>query len=181
MWQQPLYLSAQFRCRFSCASLGRCCSAGLSSRCRPSCRRFLSGRFLGQPTTVSLLKDTTRRSAARQNQTRTLIRPERTFPRHPPMIARAVALVSFPFAPSSTSSPDPSSLQRLMVLFPELIQYSCSASKSMERPGKHRRRHVTDEGVPSPARSPVESSTHRRGLSDWRRGCCDCCHLCWPC
>lgn len=54
------------------------------------------------------------------------------------MIARAVALVSFPFTPSSTSSSEPSSLQRLMVLFPELIQYSCSVSKSMERPGKHR-------------------------------------------
>lgn len=52
------------------------------------------------------------------------------------MIARAVALVSFPFAPSSTSKPDPLSLQRLMVLFPELIQYSSSVSKSMERPKK---------------------------------------------
>lgn len=39
-----------------------------------------------------------------------------------PMMARAVALVSLPLAPSSTSSPEPSSLQRLMVLFPELIQ-----------------------------------------------------------
>lgn len=52
------------------------------------------------------------------------------------MIARAVALVSFPLAPSSTSRPDPSSLQRLMVLFPELIQYSASVSKSMARPTK---------------------------------------------
>lgn len=52
------------------------------------------------------------------------------------MIARAVALVSFPFDPSSTSKPDPLSLQRLMVLFPELIQYSSSVSKSMERPKK---------------------------------------------
>ncbi|KAJ7999242.1 hypothetical protein DPEC_G00213410, partial [Dallia pectoralis] len=30
--------------------------------------------------------------------------------------------------------PDPSSLQRLMVLFPELIQYNSSLSKSMDRP-----------------------------------------------
>lgn len=65
-----------------------------------------------------------------------------TFSGDLPMMARAVALVSLPFAPSSTSSPEPSSLQRLMVLFPELIQYSCSVSKSMERPGKHRFFHV---------------------------------------
>lgn len=38
------------------------------------------------------------------------------------MMARAVALISLPLAPSSTSSAEPSSLQRLMVLFPELIQ-----------------------------------------------------------
>lgn len=51
-----------------------------------------------------------------------------------PMIASAEALFSLPLTASNTSSPDPSSLQRLMVLFPELIQYSCSVSKSMDRP-----------------------------------------------
>lgn len=56
-----------------------------------------------------------------------------------PMMARAVALVSFPFTPSRTSSPEPSSLQRFIVLFPELIQYKYSVSKSMERPGRHRK------------------------------------------
>lgn len=56
-----------------------------------------------------------------------------------PIMARAVALVSLPLTPSRISSPDPSSLQRLMVLFPELIQYSCSLSKSMERPGKQKK------------------------------------------
>lgn len=44
------------------------------------------------------------------------------------MIARAVALVSFPFTPSRVSSLLPSRLQRLMVPFPELIQYSCALS-----------------------------------------------------
>lgn len=57
-----------------------------------------------------------------------------------PMIASAEALFSLPLTVSNTSSPDPSSLQRLMVLFPELIQYSCSMSKSMDRPaGKEHR------------------------------------------
>lgn len=51
-----------------------------------------------------------------------------------PMIASAEALFSLPLTASNTSSPDPSSLQRLIVLFPELIQYSCSMSKSIDRP-----------------------------------------------
>lgn len=53
-----------------------------------------------------------------------------------PMIASAEALLSLPLTASNTSSPDPSSLQRLMVLFPELTQYSCSESKSMARPAE---------------------------------------------
>lgn len=59
-----------------------------------------------------------------------------------PMMARAVALVSFPFTPSMISSPEPSSLQRLMVLFPELIQYNCCMSKSMDRPVTGRSQRV---------------------------------------
>ncbi len=59
VYQPALHLSAQFHCRFSCASLGMCCSSGLSSCPRPSCHRFQSGQFLGLPTTASLLKDTT--------------------------------------------------------------------------------------------------------------------------
>lgn len=47
-----LYLSAQFHCRFSCASSETCCFSGPSSWRHPACRRFLSGRFLGQPTTT---------------------------------------------------------------------------------------------------------------------------------
>lgn len=54
---RPLHLSAQFHCRSSCASWGTCCSSGPSSCRHPSCRRFLSGRFLGQPTTTCSLKD----------------------------------------------------------------------------------------------------------------------------
>lgn len=48
--QFSLYLSAQFRCRFSCASWGTCCFSGLSSFLRPSCYRFLFDLFLGLPT-----------------------------------------------------------------------------------------------------------------------------------
>lgn len=48
--QFSLYLFAQFRCRFSCASWGTCCFSGLSSFLRPSCYRFLFDLFLGLPT-----------------------------------------------------------------------------------------------------------------------------------
>ena len=54
-----------------------------------------------------------------------------------PMMANAVALYSLPLTPSKTSSLDPSISQRLIVLFPELIQYSCSFSKSIDSPGKN--------------------------------------------
>lgn len=52
-----LHLSAPFHCRFSCASWGTCCCAGLSSCRRPPCRRFRSGRFPDRPTTAYLLND----------------------------------------------------------------------------------------------------------------------------
>lgn len=80
------HLSAQFHCRFSCASWETCCSSGLSSCHRPFCHRFLSGRFLGPPTTTCLLKDATHMSRLNtvplepdQNSGRTLNLPKMTF------------------------------------------------------------------------------------------------------
>jgi hypothetical protein len=52
------------------------------------------------------------------------------------MMARAVALPSWLRIASMISSPLPSRLQRLMVWFPELIQYSLLSGKSIARPGK---------------------------------------------
>lgn len=100
-------------------------------------------------------------------------------------MARAVAFVSL--TPSRTSRPEPSSLQRLMVLFPELTQYSCSVSKSMDRPGD--RGEMEKEAItmiPDGKLLPIvyyfyPRTTHPLGPSDWWRGQCGCCRQCWPC
>ena len=136
-----------------------CCCATLSSCPRPSCHMFLSGPSPGPPTTACLLRTEAKQEVTSWKQVHHLgldvgvdiyshhenvLRetPEECLcggrPSSSPMTANAVALYSLPLTPSRTSSLDPSISQRLIVLFPELIQYSCSFSKSIESPGKMR-------------------------------------------
>lgn len=40
---------------------------------------------------------------------------------------------------------------------------------------------LCQKGVLSLMQSYKEYITHQQGFSGWWRGCCDCCHLYWPC
>lgn len=60
------YLSAHPHHRSSCASLGRCCFAKLSSFLHPSCHMFPSGQFPDRPTTACLLHNRCNQNISKQ-------------------------------------------------------------------------------------------------------------------